>query len=853
MGLNFTDQKKIIKLLELTKYNMITLPKLEAEPRGATAQLSLVNGDSLGDHPNKHNSWQNVVTVTSSSTHDKTTRYNVPLQHSNVNPHSTSYDIDHGNNQNLSRQTSVSHLSNASYNINPLNPTTHINTNYDNTIKNNSIPQGKFTQQPLYSPYPSTSVASTTIHNPQREVKIRSPSVITDEKDRSKSTHSTHSSTRPISSNLSKNSKDSLTSNQPKRNRLQEFIQFLKINQKCCCTLLFLFFTIAIILTIVLCAVLIPKYQSVFNFQWAPPASVKGSGVVESTGVHLTIDDSNQQVRFDMTGHVPFKANYVSVYDFKTNKAIIYDPSLKNGTKTLYCFVMSFGSDKIKDISELRKAAHNTRGLSSQSTGWEEHWNYIPQNANNILQVSYVNPGIPECNGAKLVELKSVGTNQKSLRCTDCFDFCLPEYGIENDLIKSQSKLNILSRMCFYFFVPEWQSFAQGYNINNVNPNLNKPQFSSYQFNGNVQNIPYSTNPSMENNYGNGLFVGQQQQNGQRMMGQGYSNTGQFPSNLQQFPNQQQNFYNNKQQSPNYNNGINRSPIVTPNYNDPNNLQIGYQNQYNNQQNGQQNMQQNIQQNGQQNMQQNGQQNMQQNGRRNIISTDNNSHPESKWIPVNSNNGIIDQITNSTSNIWSNAKETFNTGVNKAQNVQEALGRGIQNVGSGIESIGGGFQRFGGNIETGISNMRQSISSGIDSAGQALSNFGQNTGENLQTFGQNVQQGINDNMNSMQNSAGSIHEQLRAQFNQIKQQIPTDSSYNTQPSDVNTQNNVHYLVRSQLSGQNSQNNGNYLPNSQFDSSSQQLMNYNNQNNNLSPGMAQYSQSNHNLKNPLAGY
>lgn len=819
------------------------MPQLEAEPRGAAAQLSLVGVDPLTDHSSKRNSWQNVVTVTS-STYDRTQRYGMPIQPSNVNPNSTSYDnIDQANNTNLSRQTSLSHLSNGSYTVNPSGiVTTHVNNNYNNNTKNSSTPIAK-PQQTLYSPYPTTSIASTTIHNPQREVKIKTPSILTDEKDRSKSTRSTHSSSHQLSSNHSKNSRETLTSNPGKRNRLQECLGFIRRNQRCLCGTFCMFILIAIILTVVLCAVLIPQYQTKFNFSWSPPASVKTSGIVEATHIQLTIDDSNDQARFDMTGHVPFKGNYVSVYDFKTKKVIIYDPSLKNGTKTLYCFVMSYGSDKLKDISELRKASHNSQSLSSQTTGWEEQWHYLPQNVNNVLQLSYVNPGIPECNGARLVELKSVGTNQKNLKCTDCFDFCFPEYGIENDLIKSQSKLNIINRICFYFFVPEWQSFAQGYNMNNmnnVNPNLNKPQFSSYQFNGNIQNIPYTTNPSMDNNNNNNyrnnnnnLFVGQQQNglfngnpNGQRMMGQGYSNGGQFSPNSQSLPGQQQNFYNGMGQVNNYNNGMNRSPIVTPNFNDPNNPQIGSYNQYN----------------------------TQQNNHGNVVTRDNNSHPESPWIPVNSNNGLIDQITNSTSNIWSGAKEVFNTGVDKAQNVQEAIGRGIQNLGSGVEGVGSGFQRFGSNIETGISNMRQSISSGIDSAGQAIHNFGQNANENFQTFGHNVGQGVSDSMNSMQNGADSIHQQMRAQFNQMRQQLSQNSpSYNTPSSDVNSQNNVHYLVRNQLTGQSPQSNGNYLQNSQFDSSFQSPISYNNENNNLSPGVAQYSQSNHNLKNPLSGY
>uniref|UniRef100_A0A915CKT7 Uncharacterized protein n=1 Tax=Ditylenchus dipsaci TaxID=166011 RepID=A0A915CKT7_9BILA len=49
------------------------------------------------------------------------------------------------------------------------------------------------------------------------------------------------------------------------------------------------------------------------------------------------------------------------------------------------------------------------------------------------------------------------------MKCTECYDFCLPEYGIEKDYIRDETYLNIVRRNCFYLFVPEWRSFAQSY------------------------------------------------------------------------------------------------------------------------------------------------------------------------------------------------------------------------------------------------------------------------------------------------------------------------------------------------------------------------------------------------------
>lgn len=50
-------------------------------------------------------------------------------------------------------------------------------------------------------------------------------------------------------------------------------------------------------------------------------------------------------------------------------------------------------------------------------------------------------------------------TNFLDNKCTECFDFCLPEYGIQNDNIRGESYLNIVRRNCFYLYVPEWKGY----------------------------------------------------------------------------------------------------------------------------------------------------------------------------------------------------------------------------------------------------------------------------------------------------------------------------------------------------------------------------------------------------------
>ncbi|PIO63768.1 hypothetical protein TELCIR_14622, partial [Teladorsagia circumcincta] len=100
----------------------------------------------------------------------------------------------------------------------------------------------------------------------------------------------------------------------------------------------------------------------------------------------------------------------------------------------------------------------------SQTKGWDESWQYLPApmvvNGQKIFD-----PPIPECEGARWVQLDYVANNQKNRKCSDCYDFCLPDYGIERDVVRGEEFLNIVKRVCFYLFVPEWRTYAQANTI----------------------------------------------------------------------------------------------------------------------------------------------------------------------------------------------------------------------------------------------------------------------------------------------------------------------------------------------------------------------------------------------------
>ncbi|TKR86350.1 hypothetical protein L596_010958 [Steinernema carpocapsae] len=94
---------------------------------------------------------------------------------------------------------------------------------------------------------------------------------------------------------------------------------------------------------------------------------------------------------------------------------------------------MNLDRHNIPDIAALQKAGKNAEEISKQKQGWAEAWNYIPQPLSNVQPNNLFNPPVPECADARWIQLNYAVTNQKSAKCTNCFDFCLPEYGIEKE------------------------------------------------------------------------------------------------------------------------------------------------------------------------------------------------------------------------------------------------------------------------------------------------------------------------------------------------------------------------------------------------------------------------------------
>ncbi|VDN56075.1 unnamed protein product [Dracunculus medinensis] len=227
------------------------------------------------------------------------------------------------------------------------------------------------------------------------------------------------------------------------------------------------------------------------EYSWLPPFSQRMGQQVPSL---LSMRKNGNQIRFELKGGPPFRGDFISVYDFK-NVAII-DSTLKNNGKNLACFLMDLNSTAMPDIASLNVAAKNSMKVK-QTQGWEEAWYFVPTPYSNATS-GFFNPVVPECTEVRWITLNYTILDQKGFffqislfnnRCTECYDFCLPEYGIEMDPIRGEKYLNILRRDCFHLFIPEWRSYVYSNEQNQL-------EFEKYYQNIKTNSENAQTNPA---------------------------------------------------------------------------------------------------------------------------------------------------------------------------------------------------------------------------------------------------------------------------------------------------------------------------------------------------------------------
>ncbi|KAM3716884.1 BRICHOS domain-containing protein [Dirofilaria immitis] len=195
------------------------------------------------------------------------------------------------------------------------------------------------------------------------------------------------------------------------------------------------------------------------KFSWMPPLIFRNQ---QGNSTTVRMYQNDHQVRFEILGNLPIKNNYVAIYDFRERRIAIIDLTLKDNGKNLICFVTNMNISTMPDKYSLEIGAQNAFKRKEQIHGWEETWNFLPGSFFGNSSILF-NPPISECDSARWIFLNYTESDQRGQKCSDCYDFCLPELGIERDYLRAEIFLNIIRRICFYLFVPEWRFFAAAY------------------------------------------------------------------------------------------------------------------------------------------------------------------------------------------------------------------------------------------------------------------------------------------------------------------------------------------------------------------------------------------------------
>uniref|UniRef100_A0A914YUT3 Uncharacterized protein n=1 Tax=Panagrolaimus superbus TaxID=310955 RepID=A0A914YUT3_9BILA len=150
------------------------------------------------------------------------------------------------------------------------------------------------------------------------------------------------------------------TTTRRKRNRMEDIRNyFAKPIAKFLCGICCLLLIVGIVLAIVLPLTLI--YPNHYEFNWQAPELIRQR---QTGSNHIQLDIQGDQARFNLRGTaVPFRSNYLSVYDFKTNKVAVIDSALQNNGKQIICFVMDFNKENLRDISALKRASRNSESI----------------------------------------------------------------------------------------------------------------------------------------------------------------------------------------------------------------------------------------------------------------------------------------------------------------------------------------------------------------------------------------------------------------------------------------------------------------------------------------------------------
>uniref|UniRef100_A0A915PKP9 BRICHOS domain-containing protein n=1 Tax=Setaria digitata TaxID=48799 RepID=A0A915PKP9_9BILA len=233
-----------------------------------------------------------------------------------------------------------------------------------------------------------------------------------------------------------------------------------------CLLLLFLLLvTVFFILLGILFNALFGSY-SVRTLSLYPPLCENCNRLAPS-GVHSRIPSvlhirfySSSQVHFELIGNPPFKSNSFCAIDFETGYIAIADHALVDSSgRHTTCFLMPLDQSTIPSMSALRDALSSVSSEIYSEYGWQEYWQYQAEAIDTKNVERKFTNKIGDCGDAKWYLLKHT-VYTKDSRCSNCYDFCVPEYAIQR-LHKYEDDMTIGIRRldCFRLYVGEWASY----------------------------------------------------------------------------------------------------------------------------------------------------------------------------------------------------------------------------------------------------------------------------------------------------------------------------------------------------------------------------------------------------------
>ncbi|CAJ0941626.1 unnamed protein product, partial [Mesorhabditis belari] len=231
-----------------------------------------------------------------------------------------------------------------------------------------------------------------------------------------------------------------------------------------CCILLMLL--LLLILFIVFLTALFHRY-SVREFLLYPPVceecrrknpSLASAQMPSSVYVHHY---SSEQAHFEMRGNLPFRSNSFTAIDFSTGYVAIADHALTDSTgKHFSCFLLPLDRTALPSMDSLMEALDESDYEIQSNFGWQEYWQFEPEQIDyNMVRSKFTDP-IKDCESGKWYLLKQT-VHPRDGSCSDCYDFCLPDYAVVRKVkYEDESTLGIRRLNCFRLYVPEWGSHS---------------------------------------------------------------------------------------------------------------------------------------------------------------------------------------------------------------------------------------------------------------------------------------------------------------------------------------------------------------------------------------------------------